>query len=453
MAGLILDPWQADVMDVMLAVRPDGKWACFETGVIVPRQNGKGAVLEARALAGLFLFGERLIMWSAHEYKTAMVGFRRVQDLIDSQPELRALVRKVINTNGEEGIELITGQRLRFLARSKGSGRGFSADTNLWDEAYALTDEQKAAQMPTLSARPNPQIVYASSPPLDAATGEPLFALRERGEAGGDPDLGWFDWGQLPSVNHDDPAVWAASNPALGIRITTETVGRERRSMSREAFGRERLGIWPVTAGTAVISPQLWADLASPEADRPADVAFVVDVTPNRDHATIAMCGRLASGALLVGVVEHGEGTDWVVPRLTELRQRWNPVAVGLDIAGPAASMLLALGEAGFAVPDNSDEPQRGDLLVMSARETAQAWGMFVDHARQRQMLHLDDPPLNMALAGAKTRFLADGQAWARKQSDIDISPLVAVTGALYVFLSRIDAIDDGPFEPAAFYV
>ena len=61
-AGLVLDDWQRFVLDVGLSERADGQWSAFEVGLIVPRQNGKGSVLEARELAGLFLFGERLIL-------------------------------------------------------------------------------------------------------------------------------------------------------------------------------------------------------------------------------------------------------------------------------------------------------------------------------------------------------------------------------------------------------
>jgi phage terminase large subunit-like protein len=194
MAGLHLDPWQQLVLEHALGERPDGKWAAFEVAVIVARQNGKGSILEALELAGLFLFGERLILHSAHEYRTAMEAFRRVRDLIDGCRDLRRKVAKVINTNGEEGIELRTGQRLKFTARSKGAGRGFSADRLIWDEAFALTEDQVDAQMPTLSARPNPQIIYTSSPPLDAVSGAQLFRVRRRALAG-DPVLAYFDWG------------------------------------------------------------------------------------------------------------------------------------------------------------------------------------------------------------------------------------------------------------------
>src|SRR6185437_15135570 len=50
MAGLVLDPWQCDVLRDALGEGPDGRWASPFVGLVVPRQNGKGAVLEAREL-------------------------------------------------------------------------------------------------------------------------------------------------------------------------------------------------------------------------------------------------------------------------------------------------------------------------------------------------------------------------------------------------------------------
>ena len=48
-AGLSLDPWQRLVLEYGLR-RRGSKWASFETALIVARQNGKGAVLEALEL-------------------------------------------------------------------------------------------------------------------------------------------------------------------------------------------------------------------------------------------------------------------------------------------------------------------------------------------------------------------------------------------------------------------
>jgi hypothetical protein len=127
MAGLVLDPWQAFVLEHALGERADGRWAAFEVGVVVSRQNGKGAILEARELAGLFLLGERLVVHSAHQFDTSLEAFRRLLGLIEDTPDLDRRVKRVSRSHGEEGIELKGGQRIRFRTRTKGGGRGFAA--------------------------------------------------------------------------------------------------------------------------------------------------------------------------------------------------------------------------------------------------------------------------------------------------------------------------------------
>src|SRR5215510_728706 len=83
-AGLYLDEWQQWMLDQALSRREDRKWSAFEVALIVSRQNGKGAILEALELAALFLddFDCDLILHSAHEFKTAAEAFMRIQSLI-----------------------------------------------------------------------------------------------------------------------------------------------------------------------------------------------------------------------------------------------------------------------------------------------------------------------------------------------------------------------------------
>src|SRR5690606_12347984 len=122
-AGLVLDPWQADVLHGALGEHADGSPAATEVAVIVPRQNGKGSILEAEALYSLFLTPARLLLWSAHEFKTAKEGFLRLVALVTNTDELRRKVKAVRQTTGEEGIELLDGSRVKFVARSRSSGR------------------------------------------------------------------------------------------------------------------------------------------------------------------------------------------------------------------------------------------------------------------------------------------------------------------------------------------
>lgn len=416
-AGLHLDLWQQAVLRGACSRRVDGKWAAFEVGVVVPRQNGKGAILEARELAGLFLFGERLILHSAHEFKTAQEAFRRVLGLIENNDWLRKQVAKIRTSHGDEGIELVDGARLRFVARSGGSGRGFSGDCVILDEAMILGPEAMAALLPTLSARPNPQLWYAASAGLE--TSSQLRHVRERGQRGEDPGLAYFEWSADSGSDLDDREAWAQANPALNIRIPEEFVERERAAMPELEFARERLGIWDGGASRAVIPADVWAAVADPRSVANDPVAFALDVPPDRDACSIAMAGFHPDGMVHVEVVDHRRQTSWAVDRVVELVARWRPCAVVVDPAGPAGSLLADLAQAGVSV------------VTTSAADMARACGAFYDLAVGGRLRHLDQPVLNSAVGAARKRNLGDAWAWHRRDQT-DISPLVAVTLAAF---------------------
>jgi phage terminase large subunit-like protein len=275
-AGLLLDPWQQFVLRNSLGEREDGRWAAFEVGLIVARQQGKGAVLEARELAGLVLFGEQLVMHTAHELKTSMQHFKRLMTLFEATDDLRKRVKRVSRSNGKEGLTMVSGAELQCLARSKGSGRGFSGDLVVMDEAYALTEEQMDATIPTMLARDNSQVWYTSSPPLDAVSGQILMGLRERAEAGGGSRLAWFDYGLAGSLDKvdemdlDDRDAWFRALPSMRSgRVREENVQVMRDSLTDKGFAREILGIWPPGLGRSfrIVSEDDWADAYDAESE------------------------------------------------------------------------------------------------------------------------------------------------------------------------------------------
>lgn len=447
-AGLHLDQWQREVLVDSLGERPDGRWSAFEVALIVGRQNGKGAILEARELAGLFLFDEQLILHSAHEFKTAAEAFRRVLALVENTDDLRKRVKKVQVGHGDEGIELRSGGRLRFVARSTGSGRGFSGDLVILDEAYALTSAQIEALLPTMSARPNPQIWYTSSPPLDADSGAQLMRVRERGLAG-DPHLAYIDFGakgdlgQISSLDLDDRETWRATNPAYGIRISEEFISRERAAMTDEGFARERLGVWPSPYASADpnVPVREWPERADPGSTCGPTLAIAVDVTPQRDHASIAVYSVREDGIGHIELIDRRHGVDWVRPALLRLRELWNPIAIGIDGLGPAGALIDDIEKAGIIRPPDPDRPERGDLIIANSRDVAAACGQFSDAVRQAALVHIDQAELNTALLGARTRSLTDAWAWARRHASVDISPLVAATLARWAYMARVDLV------------
>jgi phage terminase large subunit-like protein len=266
-AGLSLDPWQRLVLEAGLR-RRGGKWAAFEVALIVARQNGKGTVLEALELAALFLFPDvRLILHSAHEFKTAAEAFLRVRALIEDNPDFDSQVSRIRTAAGAEAVELKDGKRLRFVARSSGSGRGFTSDLVILDEAYKLGDQEMAALLPTLSARPDPQVWYTST--AGGPDSIQLGRVRARGVAGADPSLAFLEWSAQDADDPADPVTWARANPGLGIRIAPEYIEREMAALGPDAFARERLSVgdYPMDGGAwGVIGQDAWNAAASPGA-------------------------------------------------------------------------------------------------------------------------------------------------------------------------------------------
>lgn len=467
-AGLELDQWQQDALELMLRIRPDGKWACFEYAEIVSRQNGKGSILEARALAGLFVLGEQLIMWSAHEVKTALEAFRRLRTLLIGLGELvnenlidvDGVHIKVNNTNGSEGFERTdTGQRVKFIARSKGSGRGFSGDVNIIDETFAYTDDQHSALMPTMSARPNPQIIYTSSPPLTGDTGPVLYRLRNRAEAGKASRLGYRDWGAagdlttVSKMNLDDRELWASTNPAYEIRIAEEFVQSERESMSDEKFGIERIGLWPrqITGGGA-IDMEIWrrghldGGLLDPESRRHGDVALALDISPKRDYAALMLYGLREDGFGHGQIAVYKAGTDWVIPTLVKWRDDLNPVGVAMGRA-VYAYLEADLEKEGFRKPGPGDEPQYKDLVVLNATDMTAAVGQLMDAVKQRTFRHIGQRDLDSSAAGAKVKETENAQVLVRKDADAETSPVVGLAEARWLFESRAHLVQDANYD------
>jgi hypothetical protein len=431
-AGLELDPWQADVLRVSLGQRVDGLWAAFEVGVEVPRQNGKGGILEARELASLFLLPERMIVHSAHQFDTSLEAFRRLLWLLEDNPRFEDEIRRVSKSHGDEGVELVDGSRVRFRTRTKGGGRGFSADCLILDEAMFLPEYGYGALLPILSAMPNPQVWYTGSAvDQDVHPDGTVFArVRERGIKGDDPRLAYFEWSlpyerpeDVPDDVFADEVSWAQTNPALGIRITAEHVANERRALDARTFAVERLGVgdWPDPSGMGgVLNLETWAALED-QNSRPEDaVCFAFDVAPDRSSGAIARAGRRSDGLVHVEVVKHDRGTGWIIEELERLVEKHGPDVLVCDGAGPAASLMAKLDDRGV------------EYEAVNAQEHARACGMLFDTVEQSGLKHLAQAELTAAIKGAAKRPLGDAWAWARKSSASDISPLVAVTLALY---------------------
>jgi phage terminase large subunit-like protein len=420
LAGLRLFPWQEDVLRSSLMVRAADyeRWAAREVALSVSRQAGKGSILEARQLAGLFVIGERLQVHSAHEFKTCYEHFRRVVSLIEGCDLLLKQVKIIRTGAGDQAIELTNGNRLRFIARSRSSGRGFSADAVYLDEAFELSTETMGALLPALSARPNPQVWYTSSAAHKSST--VLHSVRKRGLAGDDPRLFYVEWSNDPDADPADPESWRRANPSLGLLVSEEDIAAEQRSLDPAEFARERLGIPEEPESTAsVIALDAWNALEDKGSEAAGRVVLALDVSPDRKWSTISAAGRRDDGLLHVESVTHKPGTSWVVAEVPTRLAEAGCDAIRIEKGGPAASLIPLLAEAGVAVDE------------VSTADHARATGQFIDAVADGRLRHLGQQSLRSAVVAAKLRATGDAELWSRRSSKMDITPLVAATLAL----------------------
>lgn len=433
-AGLLLDPWQQYVLENSLGERRDGKWAARDVGLIVSRQNGKGSVIEARELAGLFLLGERELIHTAHLFKTSADHFLRIKALIQNTPDLMRQVKPrsgIRESHGEEGITLdakFGGGRLRFVARSvNGSGRGFSKiDLLVLDEAYDIPRSAAKSLLPTQLAASNPQTWYTSSVEDRGELTEHLKRIRDRGREGTSPTLAYFEWSAPDDADADDPVARAQANPGLGIRLDFESLQSLRDGMDAADFLVEHMSVWPKLGKQAVSAFGVgkWEECAVPAGSSRIETmrCFGIAVTIDRTAGCIGAAGYTApdvtgSKFLHVEPVEHRPGVDWIVERAAELQRKWSALFV-IDRGGPAKSLIPALVAAGVK------------LHVIDTSQVCDAYDTIYDAVQVGGLHHMTYPELEAAVTGAIPRMIGDRKAWGRRVSAADITALEAVTFA-----------------------
>ncbi len=408
--GLTPDPWQEDVLESWLGRKADGRWAAATCGLAVPRQNGKNGVIEIRELYGMAILGEK-VLHTAHEVKTARKAFIRIASFFENErqfPELAQLVKEIRKTNGQEAIFLTNGGSIEFIARSRGSGRGFTVDVLVCDEAQDLSDEELAALLPTISAAPsgNPQGILTGTPP-QPGKGEPFRRTRADGEAKRDARLAWTDFGAAdgPLPNVDDREAWVRHNPAEGTRLSLAEIERERKLMSPEMFAAERLGWWGLTGAAAAVMPNWLGCYAEAKRSKPAALGVAMDL----DRVWLSLGAASGDAAPHLGsILRVRAATDKArfVLEVARLAAKYG-VPVALDRKGPAADIESDLTAAGVTV------------LPASLDDYVTACSTLYDAVAAGGVSHGNYDDLNEAVAAAGWRQVGDRRAWSRKNGDI----------------------------------
>ena len=455
LAGLQFDGEQELAIKDMAVHDKFGKWAASEVCIVEPRQNGKtNRILIPFVLWDLFSTDPDMIIWTAHRWKTSNEAFDEMKEIIEGTYEFRRRVKKISESHGDQIIELVNGATLVFLARSGASGRGLGGKRPVLDEAYALQSGQMGALLPTILARPNAQIMYASS--AGQVDSDHLRGLRDRGRKGGDNTLVYLEWCapgswdepkcELVKCNHhrntpgcalDRKENYQVANPAFGKRISERNILTLRRSMTPKEFGREVLGWWdePLMEDVAPIKPADWYSCADELSRIAGPVCMAIDVAADRKSSAIAVCGRRADGIMHGELIRYDAGTEWVVSEVAALAERLELVQIKSGSEMKKGIVLDTVGPVAALLPDLNSS--KIDPVLMSARNMSDACGALQDAVTigASKWRHLGQPQVDLAIEGAIKRDIGDGGKWGfgRKRSaeaSVDICPLIAITAA-----------------------
>lgn len=422
-----------------------GRWASLTTGTSVARQQGKNALLEIRELYGMVALGEK-ILHTAHEVKTAQKHFRRLKYFFGDKaedenakfPELNGLVKTVRSVNGQEAIMLHNGGAVELVARSKNSGRGFTVDVLVLDEAQEMSEDALEALMPTTSAAPlgNPQWIFTGTPPGPSASGEVFTRVRMDALSGKSKRLSWHEWSvESGLIDLDDRTLWHLTNPALEAgRLQIEVLEGERARFSDDGFARERLGQWASEDGSRrAISEKLWTDLGRP--DYPTEGIPSYAVAFSADGMRVAIAGAFRTDEKihveLIGNVFDADDAaglrpiaDWFSEKDADNVPRWRK----------AASIVLS-GRAGAGVLSHllkeRHVPERR-LTLPNTGQYLQAVGMFEEACLQDQVTHRTSEgqaPLDASIAVVDKDKRG---GWMATTPDGDETPVEAVSLALW---------------------
>jgi hypothetical protein len=451
------DPEQLLAIDVLTGMKADGVPAALEGVVICARQNLKTYVLENIVVTRMVDPGDsaRLFIWTSQQLDTAQESFLHFVSIFDNpaHPHMRRRLKKITSGNGSEQIDLVDGRRLKFKARSDKSGQGLTGDVLVFDEAFALRASHMASLVPTLSTRKRAQLLFGSS--AGHPDSEVLRGLRDRGRKGGPGAPAYIEWcapgsfarpgcelencrhtTDMPGCVLDREDYVQMANPLAGRRITWDYLRDERRALPPLEYARERLGWWdePDDGGAPPITVEEWNELADSQSAVPGDapVVLAAEIAIDRRSGSIGVAGWRTDGTAHVELIDHRQGTDWLlgallgyIERNTLHRLKRGKVtcpAVVIDPTSPAGTLVDPLRKAGI-------EP-----VLMQTREAGVAAAGLQDAVTDRTVRHRGQPAVSAALAGAVKRDLGDGGwAFGRKKSaaqSVDITPLVVVANA-----------------------
>ena len=443
--GLELYPWQEWALIHALEITGDLKKAWkFRFRIIlfeVARQNGKTKL--STVIASFFMnilcvnavFGTSLSMEKAEEVWEAVIQEQETHALLSKD------IERIARRNGGKKLVLKGNRTYKVGAPNRRSGRGDANDLVMLDEVREHRDwETWSAAVASTNAKPNGLTVCFTN------AGDPdSIVLRQiRSQAieringtkakdlGGDVNaeaLALFEWSAPEGAATDDMEALAQANPALNYGLLTDRALMANRETFPEAKFRSECMCQQVETMLPEPFPEgAWLGGTDPASEiaPESELYFGIDLSQDRRHAVIAVCGMREDGNYHVEVVERRMGTEWALDWFQSRVDKYGGIKLAFQERGAPVS---GLAEQICTIKGITRMAQGGTDL-------SSGWNRFFDAVAACapdasnsgvKCYHLPQPVLDMPGKTCQLRNLGGGIMLPdRMKSPDDIAPLMA---------------------------
>lgn len=450
--GRVQIPWQGSTVHDFMGVQPSGLWAAQECALMVARQNGKNGVVENMELGWMVLEPGVQILHTVHEIPAAIEAMKKLEALFYTHPELKAMIAKggIRRRGGEEAITLRNGSRILFRTRTDTTGRSFSMDRLIVDEAMIYTEEHEDALSAVLTTAKNPQTIYLGSAPnfLKQPHSRIWAAIIKRGRKGS-PGLAYREFSASPEMDPGSQEARQAGNPSMGY-LTTEGylrgVYHSMKDRNLDGYKVERLSI-------PIFPP-----------DDDAEHEPVIDMTSwNNGFRPDSLSPPLTPvSALGVSQDWHGEITAVVSATIAEDGGVWVEVGhTGTQNSRQDAAFIAAAVDLqdpiAVVMDDKAPTSVLEPLLLKKAIEpvktnttqAGQAHQLLKTMVEEGQIYHSGDKRLTDVLEIVDKRLIGKSGAWAFEwDCQLNPAPIVAMALAVWGVVTRGAAAKPPPEAP-----
>lgn len=450
---IALRVWQHQILDHLLARRPDGRYRHRQALVGMARKNAKSTLGSGLALYGLVCGPDGAEVYScAGDRDQARIVFGTAKRMVELEPELADVCKTY-----RDAIEVpSTGSVYRVLSAEAYTKEGLNPTLVLFDEVHVQPNREFWDVMAlAMGARVEPLMVgiTTAGSRFDMQGRDSLcYGLYDYGRrvASGevvDPSffMAWWEPAD-PEADHRDPATWREANPGLGDLVALEDFESAVLRTPEAEFRTKRANQW-VTGSETWLPHGTW-DACATSGAPPDGVEAVLgfDGSFNGDCTALVVVG--------IGEVPHVDVVaawerpadaqqEWQVPILDvedAIRaacRRWQVRELVCDPFRWARTYQVLEGE-GLPVVEFPQSPAR-----MTPATTR-----FYEAVMNRSVTHSGDPRLARHIANAVLKADSRGtriykeHKHSQRRIDLAVAAVMALDrAAAYVGLDY-DVLD-----------